>query len=370
MPSLPRRSQVSPRTVWTVGLNVLALVLGVYLLWTTWAVVSWILIALLLALALEPLVHLLEKKVQRRGVSVLLVVLSLIGMLVAFFYVLVPMLVEQVRTLVERAPMLLEALRNHAWFAAVDERFHVLQRTEQALSRDGLSYAAPVFGVLRDAVSGVFALLTILSIAVFMLLFGGQVLNASYEWVDPIHRPRLRRIAQGIHDKVGGYVAGSLLLAFVGGVVATVTAVALGVPYFLALGMAMALFSIIPFVGSAAGVALLVVTTIASEGLRDGLIALGVLLVYGQVKAKLLGPLVQRRTIQMNPLIITLVMLVGTALLGLLGTLLALPIAGGIQVVLADLLERRQAQWAAAKRHLSSKEAPPAPAPEGPAAHH
>ncbi len=124
-----------------------------------------------------------------------------------------------------------------------------------------------------------------------------------------------------------------------------VSTLLLGVPYFLPLGLAMAVLGLIPFVGSFLGALLVAGTTFATVGTTEGLIALGVFLVYQQVEGHLLQPLIQRRTLNMNPLLIALVMLVGTSLMGLLGAVLALPIAGAVQVLLQDRLTRLHARW-------------------------
>jgi putative heme transporter len=102
---------------------------------------------------------------------------------------------------------------------------------------------------------------------------------------------------------------------------------------------------VIPWIGSALGAVLVVGTTFASQGGKPALIVLAIYLVYQQLEGHLLQPLVQRHTIRMNPLLIILVMLVGTAFTGLLGALLALPVAGAVQVYMQDLHERKKAQW-------------------------
>jgi putative heme transporter len=99
---------------------------------------------------------------------------------------------------------------------------------------------------------------------------------------------------------------------------------------------------VVPFLGAALGGILIVTTTFLSAGTRAGFIALAAFLIYQQMENHLLQPLVQRRTIQMNPLAIALVMLVGTATAGVLGALLSLPLAAATQILLEDLRHRRQ----------------------------
>ncbi len=359
MPSSARRSQVSPRTVWTVGLNALALLLIVYVLRQTFTVVSWILLALLLALALDPLIDSLKERGMRRGAAVTVVLGGFLVLTAVFVVSVVPLLIAQVQGLVQRAPALVAALREHAWVHAADERFHLVQLIQNRLAVAGPQVAMPLLTLLREAVSGVVGFFTVLTLTVFMLLFGGDVLNALLAWLSPERRPVAVRVAEAIHQKVGGYVLGTLLMSLIGGAVTSLTALVLGVPFFLPLGLAMMVLSVVPFIGSAVGVLLLVSTTLATRGSQSALIALICLVVYGQLKTKLLAPLVQRRTIRMNPLVITLSMLLGTSLAGVLGTLLALPIAGALQAVMQEALSARQARWE--RPSAAGTEPPPPP---------
>jgi putative heme transporter len=186
---------------------------------------------------------------------------------------------------------------------------------------------------------------TIVALTVFMLLFGGA--------------PRYSEVALRIRRTAGGYVTGALFIALVGGVVTGVTTALLGVPYFLPLGFVMAIVGVVPFIGSVVGGTLVVSATFLASGIKAGFIALAVFLVYQQVENHVLQPLVQRKTIRMSPLVIAVVMLVGTALWGVVGALLSLPIAGTIQVILEERLARRQASWSSPGRPLPTSGAAP-----------
>lgn len=168
-------------------------------------------------------------------------------------------------------------------------------------------------------------------------------------------------LGEKIRRSVGGYVGGALVIALVGGVVSAVATALLGVPYFLPLGLTMAALGILPYVGSIIGGVLVVGATFLASGLKAGMIALVIFLVYQQVENHVLQPVVQRKTIRMSPLVIAVVMLIGTALWGLMGALLSLPIAGAIQVLLEDRLVRRQMFWQPGTPAVSSN--PPADVP-------
>jgi putative heme transporter len=371
MTQRPRpHSQVTPRTVWTVGLHSLAMLAVLWLLVMSWTVLSWALVAIFLALAAHPLVSALEKRGMRRGLAVMGVGLLGVGLLVALVVTLVPMLLDQGRALAQAAPDFIERLRHHPWVERMDERYDLISQASAEL-RSHISMApGPLLGVVTDVLRHVLAGVTIFVLTIFFLLFGSDLFNTALLWVEPSRREHYWRLGRRMNRAVGGYVAGSFLVALIGGVFTSVMTLLLGVPYFLPLGLALAVLGLVPFVGSFLGGLLVAGTTAASVGGRQGLIALGLFLVYQQVEGNLLQPLVQRRTLKMNPLIIALVMLVGTGLAGLIGALLSLPIAGAIQVLLQDRLVRLNEQWSHqqeedGKSRLILPSPPPAPR-EGP----
>lgn len=343
-PTRPR-SQVTPRTVWTVALNVLVLVAVLWLLAQAWTVLSWVMVALFLALAVYPLVRWLETHRMRRGVAVLVVGLLGMGLLTGLLMTLVPMLIEQGRALVQAVPDYVDQLQHRPWVEKLDERYDVIDRVAEELRQRIPMTPGPVLGVVTDLLRKLAAVVTISVLTIFFLLFGPDLFDKSLRWVEPSRREHWRNLGHEMHRTVGGYVAGAFLISLIGGVVTAVSTLLLGVPYFMALGLAMAVLGLIPFVGAFLGAILVTGTTFASVGTKAGLIALGVFLVYQQVEGNLLQPLIQRRTLKMNPLLIALVMLVGTSLAGLIGALLALPIAGAVQVLLQDRLARLNEQW-------------------------
>lgn len=342
------RSQVRPRTVWTVGLNLLGLVLLVQLVRELQRVVGWVLIALLLSLALQPIVKQLHRWGLPRVPAVALVFLCLMGLMALMTVAFIPLVSGQIAQLIESAPHVLARLREVPFFESLDERFNLFERLQQRFNRMPIAAgAAPAIAVAQRLLLSALGVITILVLTLFMLLFGKDVLDTTLLWLEPRKRTKWKALLARMNRKVGGYVLGTLLVAAVGGIVVTIGMFYLGVPWFLALGLLYAVLGLIPWVGSAIVAVVIVTTTFATTGQSQAVIALVAYLVYQQVENQLLHPLVQRRTIKMNPLIIALVLLFGTAQAGILGALLALPIAGAVQVILRDSLARRRADWAA-----------------------
>jgi predicted PurR-regulated permease PerM len=341
----PHVVSISARTVWVVLGNTLALVALLALLFKAHVVLGWTLFASMLALALHPAVAALERRRVPRGWAVVLMLLAGIALVAITIATLVPMVVEQAQALIARAPQMLARLAQTAPVRWADQHFGIFASAEAELHDAVAGITAPALAVAAGIVSGVGAAVSIITLTAFMLLFGRDLFDRALLWMPPQSRAHAQLLAVRMRSVVAGYVVGALTVSSVGGVVMGVTVLMLGVPYFLPLGLVMVLLGVIPMIGSAIGAVLVIGITFASAGVRAAAIAAFVYLAYQQVENQLLQPLVQRRTIQMNPLLITLSVLVGASLAGPLGAILALPVAGVIQVLLSDALERRAARW-------------------------
>jgi putative heme transporter len=356
-----RRSQVAAITIWTVAFNLLAIAAVLLVVYRTRQVGWWILIAACAALALDPVVSWLCRRGFKRWLAVLAVMMAGLALASLLAATLVPILIDQGSKLIASAPHLIERLRDSSLVQWADARFDVIDRAKQQVGGQASGAAAPLLALVQNVFAGVVGAITVTALTVFMLLFGGRAFDGALQWIAPSERPRYVELGEKIRRSVGGYVGGALIISLVGGVVTTLATAVLGVPFFLPLGLAMAVLGILPYVGSVLGGALVVSTTFLTAGLRAGLIALVILVVYQQAENHVLQPVVQRKTIKMSPLVIAVVMLVGTALWGLMGALLSLPIAGAIQVLLEDRLTRRRLTW-----QTSPSPVPPvAPDPPG-----
>lgn len=343
---------MASRDVWKALLSALGLAFGVLLLWKLRTIVQWTLVALFLALVLDPAVEWLVRHRFKRGWAVLVVALVLFVAVGTMVATLVPMLIHQGHELVERAPSLVERLSESSAVQWADERFGIIERLRTSFEGGAGKIATPALGAAKGLLHGLAGAITIITLTLFMLFFGGDLLGASFEWLPPQRRAEWKNVLQRLRKVVGGYVAGTVVVAAIGGVAMAVTLIVLRVPYFVPLGLLFAVLGIIPFLGAALGAVLLIGVTFASAGGKAALICAVVFFVYQQLENHVLRPLVQRKTLDMNPLVITLVLLAGTSLAGVVGTLLALPVAGAIQVLMHDALARRRAKFAVEQQRL------------------
>jgi predicted PurR-regulated permease PerM len=343
--SFARRSQISAVTVWTVGLNVLALMFLARSIDRLQPVLVLLAVAALITLALEPVVRWLQRRGFRRGWAVLTTFVALLGAATLLGATLLPLLVEQVRNLVQAAPNLVTEVR--AWGATrwLDERLDLEASVREAVGRLPSSLAESAVGVVSSTVNMLFAFLTVVTLSAFGIIFGKDLFEQALGWVRPARRPKVRRLALDMRKAVGGYLTGTFLTVTLGGIVTALGTWLLGVPYFLALGSLYLLLGFIPYVGSFLMAVLVSFTTLTTVGLNRALLALGLFLIYQQVEGNLIQPLVQRHSIRMNPLLISVVLLIGAALMGLVGAIIALPIAAALQELLREVQEEQRLRW-------------------------
>jgi predicted PurR-regulated permease PerM len=174
-----------------------------------------------------------------------------------------------------------------------------------------------------------------------MLLEGPDWRRRCTELIPASHRGSVERVGAGVYHSVGGFVTGNLLASLLAGLFATIVMLATGVPYAVPLGLFVAIIELVPYVGPL--VASIVVTAVAlTVGLTQALVALALLLVYHAVEGHTLRPMLYGRAVKLSPLAVLVAILIGTEVAGILGALIAIPVAGSIQVLLRELLQRRE----------------------------
>jgi predicted PurR-regulated permease PerM len=341
---IPERAIRFPvRTV----LAVLAIAIGVWALLhvilITRHVLTWILVALFLAIALSPAVDWLQEKgIRRRGYAVALTSLGVAALIGLIGWLVVPSLVDQVNEFAGKVPDYINDLtKGRGRFGFLETKYHIVQRVREAVQGGG---ASKVFGLSGTAISitksvltMVAAIITIVALTYFMLLEGPMWMERFYSLFSPQTQPRLRAIFGNIAKAVGGYVTGNLFISLIAGVTSGLVLWIMGVPFALALGLLVAILDLVPLVG--ATIAAIIATTVAflgTDGIWAGVIVLVFFVVYQQIENQLLQPLVYGRTVQLSPLVVLIAVLIGASLAGVLGALGAIPIAGALQVIVVD----------------------------------
>lgn len=338
-----------PRAILVVLGIILSAVAILAFLYLAWRVVTWILIALFLTLALNPAVEFFERKGLGRGWSSFIVFfLALIGF-TALGLLLIPPLVSQITTFVEDVPRLTEDLiAGRGSLGFLQDDYQLVDRVREAIEEQGaggvLGLTEVGFALARGIVSFVVGTVAIAFVTFFMLLEGPRLAARFREFLPEHMRPRWERISGDIYRTVGGYVTGNLVISLIAGIVSAIVLFALGSDYAVALAVLVAVLDLVPLAG--ATLAAVIVSTVAfiDLGWVKGLIVVVFFVLYQQLENHILQPIIYGRTVQLSPLTVLVAVLIGAELVGILGALAAIPVAGIVQAVVREFgVWRREA---------------------------
>jgi predicted PurR-regulated permease PerM len=341
------------RTILSVLGIVLAVAALLKLLWIAHQVLTWVVIAVFLALALDPLVNLLMRLgIRRRGLAIGATFLLLAIVIFALGATFIPTLVGEINDFIDAVPQYVKDLtEGRGRLGFLERDYQIVERVQDAASNIEISRILGVSGtavaVTKGVITAVVATITIVVMTFFMLLEGPKWVERFFDELPEESRPRLRRIGREVYATVGGFVAGAVTIALIAGITTAIVLSILGVSYAFALALLVSFFDLIPLAG--ATIAAVVVTTVAvlDAGWTIGLIVLGWFVVYQQLENHVLYPLVYSRTVELSPLVILIAVLIGASVAGVIGALGAIPIAGTIQVLVRDWLRTRRERSAA-----------------------
>ncbi|HXU62410.1 MAG TPA: AI-2E family transporter [Polyangia bacterium] len=342
-----RPSQVTLKTVFTVSFGIL-LVLGLVQA-VLHAVVSITLIiaSIMIAVALDHAVGVLERRRVNRSLAIAIVCVTLLGLVIGLGFTLIPPVIDQGRELVHDVPSFLKAARQSSLFHTLDNRFHLATRVQDAERKlpellEGA--ASPLLTALGSLVSAAGAVITIIVLVVFMLIFGGRLVHAILAEARPHHRPIYTDLVQKIYTSIGGYLGGLTLICCVNGTLTTTFLAIDRVPFFLPLGILSGFSSTVPYAGPLVAGTLISLVALLTKGFWHGMAAVIYFVAYGQLEGNILGPLVFRRTVHVNPLLTTLSILLLGEIAGVFGAIIAVPVVAALQIITREALRIRREQ--------------------------
>src|SRR6476619_7031102 len=337
-----------PRTIFRVIGLLIATAIVLEVIWIARHVLSWVFIALFLALALNPAVDRLERRINRRGAAAAIVFFAALVAIVGIAYLFIPTLVNQVNDFAGKVPDYLHDLtKGRGRLGFLQEKYHLVDKARKALRQGGASklfgLSGTALAVAKGIVNAVLATVTIAFMTFFMLLDGPNCVDRFFSLLRPDARTRWRGVSREIYRTVGGYVTGNLLISLIAGGLTAIVLAIMGVPYAIALGLIVGILDLIPLAG--ATIAAIIVGAVAFiHSVPAGIVVVAFFIVYQQVENHILQPVVYGRTVQLSPLVVLISVLIGAELAGVLGALAAIPVAGAIQVILLDWLRHRRAQ--------------------------
>ena len=308
------------------------------------SVLVLLLTAAFLAIGLNPAVEALESRHLRRSFAVGVVLFAVVLFFVGFGFAVVPPIVEQAQAFLRAAPDYVAQLQDNERIAGLDERFGLLERASRLVAdpeRIGVGAAGGVLGVGRVVFGFFFSTLTVLIVTLYFLSNLPSIKAQAYRLVPRSRRARVGLLTDEILSRVGGYVAGAVSIASLNAGLTYVLLTILGIDYAVALAMLVFLTGLIPLIGATIGAVVLTAVALFSS-VKAGIVVAVWFVVYQQVENYLLYPRIMQRSVDVSPAATVVAVLVGGALLGVLGALLAIPLAAAVQLVLAEVIAPRQ----------------------------
>jgi predicted PurR-regulated permease PerM len=343
----PRVVLIRPATVLAVlGIAVLVGLLLV-LVYLAWHVLTWILVAVILAAALNPAVEAFERRGLSRGSAASIVFVLALLVMTGVGFLVIPPLVAQVSDFVEAVPDFIDDLTaGRGPLGWLQDDYQIVDRIRETIDEQGpggvLGLSLPVLDLVRSVVTAVVAVITIIFLTYFMLLEGPRTIKGVLGLLAPQTRVRYERVGYEIYRTISGYVTGNLLISLVAGVTSTAVLFAVGSDFAIALGLLVAILDLIPLAGATlAAIIASTVVLIETDWVRT-LIVIGFFLAYQQFENHVLQPLVYGRTVELSPLAVLLAVLIGAQLAGVLGALMAIPVAGTLLAIARELLHYRR----------------------------
>jgi predicted PurR-regulated permease PerM len=336
-----------PRTVLSVLGVILAVVAILQILWIARGVITWVFVALFLALAINPLVDWLQAKwVRRRSFAVAIASLAVLGGIAALAATFVPILVSQVNDFVDAVPDYVDDItRGRGRLGFLQEDYHIVDRVREAIEKQGAGGVLGITGaglaVARGVVTAVAGAVAIGFLTFFMLLDGRRLVERFYNFLPAETRPRWQRIGTEIYRTVGGYVTGNVLISVIAGTASAIVLFALGSDYAIALAVVVSVLDLIPLAGATLAAILVSLVVFVELGWVKGVIIVVFFVVYQQLENHVLQPVIYGRTVQLSPLVVLISVLIGAELAGILGALAAIPVAGMVQAIGREFLVKR-----------------------------
>jgi predicted PurR-regulated permease PerM len=302
-----------------------------------------ILIALFLATGLNPAVEALRKRNLSRNAAVTVIFSSVILFVIFFALVVVPPVISQGANLIESGPQLLQDLMKNETINQLNTQYGLvdtLQERLKSVTSDGtllISTFGGVIGVGKSVLSGFFTALTILVLTLYFITSLPQAVNLGLSLVPASRRDRVGLLTNAVIARMGSFVGSQILIAAMAAVFVTILSTILGLPSPIAIGMFVLVAALIPLIGHFIGAGIFTLIAL-SQSLVIGVVAFVAYVVYVQIENYVVTPRIMKRTLSVPGAVTIIAALIGSSLLGLVGGLLAVPVAASIILILDEVV--------------------------------
>ncbi|TDW14175.1 AI-2E family transporter [Kribbella kalugense] len=324
--------------------------LGVLVAWGLWnalgqarSVLILLLVSMFIAVGLNPLVEWFMRRGLKRGLAVGVVFLLMILAVTGVGFAIVPVVTDQINGLIKNAPDWLDLLQKSKTLDDLDNRYHYIDKAQQYIQDPALAQKAfgGILGVGKVVAGALFNTFTILVLTLYFLASLPTVKRAAYSLVPRTRRTRVSILGDEVLTRVGGYVSGQFMVALCAGVCMFIFLEIIGLGnYAVALAIVVMFCDFIPMVGGLIGV--VVVALIGfTDGVVTGLACLIYGIIYQQVENYFVAPRIMRRAVDIPGAVTVIAALLGGALLGVVGALLAIPSAAAILLIIREVWVRK-----------------------------
>jgi hypothetical protein len=330
------------------GLGVLtALVFG-NMIATIASIITYVFAAIFIALGLDPIVSFIEKRWLKRPFAILTVVIVFFGVVAGLIWAVTPSLVRQSANFIEQAPLILGGISQIDLVVTLDAQFggaitKTLTSTGEFLG-DSKNWPTMLGGVVQVSLSifnGFFAGLIVVILSIYFMASLDSYKHWTYKLVNYKSRDNFINISEQVANSVGRYVMGQMTIAFINATLGFIVMSIIGVPFPLLLAFIAFVFALIPLVGPVSGAVVITLVALSASPLTALIIAIYYAL-YLQLEAYLISPRVMRKAVDVPGAVVVVAALAGGALLGVLGALVAIPVAASIILIIRQVWMPRQ----------------------------
>jgi predicted PurR-regulated permease PerM len=309
-------------------------------------------LALFSALVLEPVVTLMQRKLNMgRGAAATTLVLALIVLGVVIAFLLISPFVDSIGNFVDALPSIVQDIRNSSLGAWVDKHSQAPEVTQANVKKIAQEIGDALGGVLGVTISGfslILSLVTAIFLTLFLIIDMPRLVRAVDSVLDPSGSERMQRIYPAIVTAVSRTMLGNIAISIICGTLYGLSAWALGLPFPLALAFLSGFLDLIPMVGATISGTILVLVAL-TQSLTAAVIMLAIVLIYQQLENYLLQPTILGRAADVSGFFVMASVLVFGTLLGAVGAIIAVPIVASIQIVVREVTAKRRAEMAALK---------------------
>jgi predicted PurR-regulated permease PerM len=324
--------------------------LGVLVAWGLWhalgqakSVLILLIVSMFIAVGLNPLVEWFMRRGLKRGLSVGVVFLLVLAAFAGVGFAIVPVVTEQINGLVNNAPQWLDLLLKSKTLTDLDHKYHFIDKAKNYIQDPALAQRAfgGVLGVGKVVANALFSAFTVLILTLYFLASLPTVKRAAYSLVPASRRPRVSILGDEVLGRVGGYVSGQFLVAITAGVCSFTFLEIVGLgQYAVALAIVIIFTDFIPMVGGLIGCVIITLIGL-TDSVWVGIACLAYGVIYQQIENYIVAPRIMRRAVDIPGAVTVIAALLGGALLGVVGALLAIPTAAAVLLIIREVWVRK-----------------------------